>query len=290
MVAAVVFAALLVGTPSPPSSETSTTDLDEGIALYWSGEYQRTIDVLSTICAESRRLDESVECLKYLAFSHVAVGDDQLAQSAFRKLLTSDPNHVLEKDLVSPKIVRQFETARASLVEELFDLGKAAYFAESFEDAQAKFRAVLSLDGQHPLASEYLSLLDERIALVATAKQDEPVTSPVAGSATPPPAEPVEEPIYHVTGQIVAPVLLSRVSPTYPISARRSGVEGTVVATLVVGVDGTVTDARIIRGVSPDIDRETLDAVRQWTYQPALMDERPVSVYSVVQLSFSLSR
>lgn len=285
MVAAAALAALLAGAPFASGPETASADLEEGIALYWSGEYQRTIDTLDTVCTESRRHDESVECLKYLAFSYVAVGDSQLAQSAFRKLLSSDPNHALETDLVSPKIVRQFETARTLLVDEMFDLGKAAYFAEAFEEAQVRFRSVLSLDAQHTLASEYLSLLDERLALAETAKQAD-----VPPSTAAPPAEPAEEAIYHVNGRIIAPVLVSRVSPDYPISARRSGTEGTVVVTLVVGADGTVTEARIIRGVSPDIDREALESVRQWLYRPALMDERPVAVYSVVQLAFSLDR
>src|SRR5690606_13368895 len=43
---------------------------------------------------------------------------------------------------------------------------------------------------------------------------------------------------------------------TYPKSARREGVDGTVYVQFIVGADGSISDIRTLRGVSPDCDRE----------------------------------
>ena len=60
-----------------------------------------------------------------------------------------------------------------------------------------------------------------------------------------------------------APRLLKRVEPLYPAAALHARVEGVVIVEVWVGVDGTVTDAKVLRGI-PLLDQAALDAVRQW--------------------------
>jgi len=44
----------------------------------------------------------------------------------------------------------------------------------------------------------------------------------------------------------------------YPVQAQENGIQGRVVLQFVVEVDGSITNIQIIRGVSPDIDREAV--------------------------------
>lgn len=274
---------LLCGFAAPNS-------LERGIALYWSGQYEETIDVLTRAQRHDElRNDEKIECLKYIGFSYVAVGDEQGARDAFAELLASDPHHELDESLVSPKIVRQFEASRTRLVEDLFQQGKMRYFDNEYAAARMSMSRVLALDTSHALAREYLQLASEQEELI------EKTAALNRQSSTPPPKEQPLEPVpddrvYRLTGQISPPVLLSHVKPDYPLSARRAGKQGKAVITLVIGIDGAVTEAKIIRGLSPDLDQAALEAVRRWRYRPARMNGRPVAVYRIVNLDFQLDR
>lgn len=283
-----VLVAALVAALAPASTQS---ELEQGVSLYWSGQYRGTIAALSETCGRNLRRDETVECLKYLGFSHVAVGDSESARHAFRNLLQADRGYQLESASVSPKILDQFGQAKSELTSELFTRGKSSYSSGSLDEAVESFEAVLALDGGHALAQEYLELLSERRELIRTerelaaAKQAAPEPAPTPQTQAPP--EP-DDRVYHVTSDIDPPELVHRVDPRYPLVDRRAGREGTVVITVVVDGNGDVAEAKIIRGVSEAIDRAAVEAVMQWTYRPAFMDGRTVSVYSVIRLAFSL--
>jgi TonB family protein len=261
--------------------------VQQGVELYWAGQYQRTIELLDPLCAVESREDASTECYKYLAFSHVALGEAEMAQQAFSRLLARDAEYRLDESLVSPKILEQFEISRREIIAELFDKGKNAYFAKDYARATELLTQVLRLDAEQSLALEYSQLAREQAALgekqASLAKQME--------TAARPPVAPVEEPedhIYHVTSRITPPVLLERVQPDYPPGERRAGREGTVVLTAVIDKDGQLRDPKVIRPVSPVLDASAIQAVLRWRYQPARLGDRDVAVYTVVRLAFTL--
>ncbi len=262
-------------------ARTAQSPLEQGIALYWSGHYKETIATLAPHRSAELRHDEKVECLKYLAFSHVAVGGEDEAHDAFVELLQTDPATELDASQLSPKILRQFGRARAQLVQELFEQGKSSYASEDYQQSLATMDRALTLDGGFVLAKEYrelaaqqLTLLEKAAALEAPAVQ------------APPPDD--GDRVYHLTSQIEPPVLVSKVNPDYPLSARSKRREGSVVIAAVVGVDGSVRAAKIVRSVSPDIDRAALEAVRVWRYRPATREGRSVAVHTVIQVDFKL--
>lgn len=62
---------------------------------------------------------------------------------------------------------------------------------------------------------------------------------------------------------------LSTPSPRYPPDALRSGQSGEVQVEFTVGVDGSVSGARVVRATPPRVfDREALNAVRRWRFEP----------------------
>lgn len=84
----------------------------------------------------------------------------------------------------------------------------------------------------------------------------------------------------------------TRALPKYPDLARRAGLQGTVILLIVVEADGTVGEIEVIR--SPDqrwgFDLAAIGAVKEWRYEPALMNDRPVAAYIQVMVEFALSR
>ena len=84
------------------------------------------------------------------------------------------------------------------------------------------------------------------------------------------------------------PGLLEQVRPRYPETARLSHVEGSVLVRVVIGIDGRVERAQVVRSV-PMLDEAALTAVRQWRFSPALGNAgTPVRVRVDIPLRFSL--
>src|SRR5262249_7284619 len=92
-----------------------------------------------------------------------------------------------------------------------------------------------------------------------------------------------------VGGNIRPPEKVKDVQPVYPESMRAAGQGGAVSIEAMIGRDGQVASARVIgASVHPDLARAALDAVRQWRYQPTLLNGKPTEVVLVVAVSFSL--
>lgn len=83
------------------------------------------------------------------------------------------------------------------------------------------------------------------------------------------------------------PVRVYGVSPTYPPTARSTGVEGSVAVTILVAANGTVADARVSQSSSsPLLDQAALDAVRLWRFIPQVVDDTPRPATITVTTSF----
>ncbi len=75
----------------------------------------------------------------------------------------------------------------------------------------------------------------------------------------------------------------------YPVIAQENGVQGKVYVTFVVDKDGSVTNAKIARGVDPSLDKEALRVVNglpKWV--PGKQGGKPVKVSFTVPISFVL--
>ncbi len=83
------------------------------------------------------------------------------------------------------------------------------------------------------------------------------------------------------------PTKVRHVAPAYPSIAQSARVQGTVIVEAVIGVDGRVQEARILRSI-PLLDQAALDAVRQWVFTPTLLSGVPVPVVMTVTVTFTL--
>jgi protein TonB len=82
---------------------------------------------------------------------------------------------------------------------------------------------------------------------------------------------------------------LTKVNPVYPPEAKANGVSGTVVLMAVIGKDGAVKSLNAVSG-PPVLAAAAMDAVRQWTYKPYLLNGNPVEVDTTITVNFNLNR
>jgi protein TonB len=94
--------------------------------------------------------------------------------------------------------------------------------------------------------------------------------------------------VYKVGGGISAPQAISSPDPDYTEEARRAKKQGTCVLWLIVDSGGRPRDIKVVRGLGLGLDAKALEAVKQWRFQPALKDGKPVDVQISVEVEFHL--
>ncbi len=91
-----------------------------------------------------------------------------------------------------------------------------------------------------------------------------------------------------VGGNVQNANLVSRVNPVYPPLAKQARIQGAVHFTVVIGRDGLIQNIEVISG-HPLLVPAALEAVKQWTYKPTLLNSNPVEVITQVDVNFTLS-
>ena len=84
------------------------------------------------------------------------------------------------------------------------------------------------------------------------------------------------------------PRVLEEKKPEYTGNAMRAKVEGTVAVEVIVGIDGTVSEARIIRSLHPELDDLALQAARQWRFVPGAINGKPAAMLVDIDMTFKL--
>jgi TonB family protein len=85
---------------------------------------------------------------------------------------------------------------------------------------------------------------------------------------------------------IVAPEVLSKFDPAYPIELMRDGVNGAVILTAIIRADGTVSDIVVARSVDPQLDQNAVQALSRWVFRPALKNGQAIDLQAVITVPF----
>lgn len=111
-----------------------------------------------------------------------------------------------------------------------------------------------------------------------------------------PPTAPVrvgllgKEPVYRVEegGFVTHPKKISGPNPIYPEDCREQKVTGVVVTEAVIDATGSVVNITIMRSPDDRLSEAAMDAIRQWVFEPAMLDGTPVAVRYVLTVKFAL--
>jgi protein TonB len=110
------------------------------------------------------------------------------------------------------------------------------------------------------------------------------------GSGPAPPiatTKPEKGTVLRVGGDVKPPRQILRIEPQYPLIARKAHVYGFVLIDAVIDEHGNVIQAHAISGPGLLIE-SSLEAVRQWKYEPTYLNGVPVSIAMNVQVIYSL--
>jgi TonB family protein len=90
-----------------------------------------------------------------------------------------------------------------------------------------------------------------------------------------------------VSGDVVQQQRLRDVPPVYPELAKQARIDGVVRLAVVIDKQGRVSDIKVVSG-HPLLIPAALEAVKQWEYNPTLLNGQPVEVFTEVSVPFVL--
>ena len=90
-----------------------------------------------------------------------------------------------------------------------------------------------------------------------------------------------------IGGDVKQAKLISSVAPVYPVLAKNQHVSGNILVDALIDANGRVTTMKVVSGPTL-LHQAAMDALKQWKYQPATLDGKPVAMHLTVTLQFRL--
>jgi protein TonB len=85
------------------------------------------------------------------------------------------------------------------------------------------------------------------------------------------------------------PVVLEKSAPEYTDAARDASLEGTVLLSVKIGLDGHAHQIKVMRGLGLGLDEKAVECVRKWWFKPGIKKGEPAETFAQVEVNFRLS-
>jgi len=93
-----------------------------------------------------------------------------------------------------------------------------------------------------------------------------------------------------VGGNVQQSKLVHQVTPIYPERAQAQGIQGIVLLEAVIWKDGSIGTMRVLNKLAdPDLVTSAVEAVKNWRYEPTLLNGQPIEVVTTITVNFRLS-
>jgi TonB family protein len=92
-----------------------------------------------------------------------------------------------------------------------------------------------------------------------------------------------------VGGNVQQTKLIEKVAPVYPPDAKAARIQGVVHLEATIGKDGRILELKTIGG-HPILVPSAMEAVKQWVYEPTLLNGNPVEVVTQIDVNYTLSQ
>jgi TonB family protein len=91
---------------------------------------------------------------------------------------------------------------------------------------------------------------------------------------------------YHVGGDVSAPKLIFAPDPEFTEKARKAKYQGVCVISLIVDAQGKPQRVQVVRHLGMGLDKKAVEAVKQYTFKPAMRFGEPVPVEVNIEVNF----
>jgi len=89
-------------------------------------------------------------------------------------------------------------------------------------------------------------------------------------------------------GDVKPPKLIKKVDPIFPEEARKEGISGVVVLSVRSDELGNIVAVKIVKSPHDLLSKASVEAVKQWKYEPMLIKGKPMPIIFTVTMTFKL--
>jgi TonB family protein len=277
----------------------SGEELDRAKSLYASAAYDEALTVLNQLSV-APAVDDPASIAAYRVYCLLALGRQDEARALIDRLLHQTPFFVPSADEAPPKIQTIFRDVRRAtlpnIARERYADAKAA-FDRKDPATDRQFEDLLTLLND-PDLRDWPAAADLRA--VASAFRDLAKAVAVAAAAPPPaapapdvktaefrPLPPFErtDTIYSVGDtDVTPPVALAQRTPQWRPSYQEASQEYKGMLRVTIDKSGAVESATMMTGTRPAYDQALIRAVREWKFQPAEKQGRPVRYLKIIEI------
>jgi TonB family protein len=299
-IASAVFAASLGLSIAAPAS-AQDNPLAAARDLYAAARYDEALLMLNGLRPQESGNPLALRSIEqYRSLCLLALGRSAEAEAAIAAVVTADPMYQPTETEASPRVRSAFSEVRQRQLPEIararYAAAKASFDRKELPAAEQQFRELLQLIDDPDMGGR----LGDLRTLVAGF-----VDLTTAAAAPPPPPEVKPEPKPEPRPEPPAPVV-PQIDPQRVFSADDEGVVPAVAirqevprvptqvasqardrGLLDVTIDeqGRVIQVRLRMSIHPIFDSQLLAAARDWRYQPATYQGRPVKFRKMIQIS-----
>jgi TonB family protein len=265
--------------------------------LYSAARYDEALAVLNDLRPDdaANAVSDRKSIEQYRSLCLLALGRGTEAESAIAAVVTADPAYQPGEVEASPRVRAAFSDVRRRLLPDIanrqYGEAKAFFDRKEYAAAALQFRQVVLLLDDPDMGGKLpdLRILVSGFLDLSVAASTPPPEPPKAAAPVTPAAPPVPQAdpnrIYTmVDKEVVAPVAIRqdmpRLTPMMKLQARERGV-----VEVVIDEQGRVSFVSVRESVHPMFDSALVAMGREWKYQPATLQGKPVRYRKMIQIN-----
>jgi hypothetical protein len=266
--------------------------------LYASARYDEALAMLNGVRQQESGNPTNLRSIEqYRSLCLLALGRGAEAEAAIAVVVASDPMYQPTETEASPRVRTAFSEVRQRQLPDIartrYASAKSAFDRKDYSFAEQQFRELLRLIDDPDMGGRLGDLrmlvtgFVDLSAAAATPAPD-PKPEPRREEAAPPaptPAAPEPQKIYTSEDEGVTPATPIRQEvPRVPVQVVNQTRERGILD-VTIDEQGRVISATIRLGLHPIYDSQILVAAREWRYQPATLNGRPVKFRKIIQIT-----
>lgn len=267
--------------------------------LYASARYDEALAMLNGVRQQESGNPTNLRSIEqYRSLCLLALGRGAEAEAAIAVVVASDPMYQPTETEASPRVRTAFSEVRQRQLPDIartrYASAKVSFDKKDYSSAEHQFRELLRLIDDPDMGGRLGDLrmlvtgfVD--LSAAASAPPPEPKPEPRREEAAPTPAPAVPDPqkVYTSDDDGVSPATPIRQEvPRVPVQVANQTRERGILE-VTIDEQGRVINAVIRLGLHPIYDSQILVAARDWRYQPATLNGRPVKFRKIIQITVS---
>jgi hypothetical protein len=275
---------------------------DRAKTLYASAAYDEALTVLDQLSG-APALGDPMSIAAYRVYCLLALDRQDEARALIDRILHQSPLFVPSPNEASPHIQTIFRDVRRAtlpkIARERYSDAKSAFDRKDPQTAR-QFEDLLTLlddpdlrDWQAAADMRAVASAFRDLAKAVATPAPTPAAAPAVAKTTEfkpdfkpgPPLEPPDVTYTVADTDVVPPVALTQKAPQWrPSSSQEAATEYRGVLRLLIDRSGSVVSATMPTGTRPAYDMVLMRAARDWKFQPAQKQGRPVSYLKIIEI------